>query len=195
MTEKYISNPNKVKDTLMNPEWVNNKSKEELVNIVLAIGNEVFQQVTEKITDLPTQLQTVSFQAVVEEKEITFIRLPQSEQAQTPGERLRVILVFPDTKLAPLGIEIVGEILLGRDDGEGIVDLDLTQYFAGQKGVSRRHAILKPIGGSLFIIDSGSVNGTFVNGDRSEVGVPVQLNDEDVISLGMLHIKFKTASV
>lgn len=191
MPEDYLSNPNQIKRTIMDPEWVKSKSKDELIQLVLAIGNEIYNQITERIVDLPAQLQTIAFEPVVEAQVSEYLRLPQSEHAQTPGEMMRAVFVFPDTKLAPLGVEICGEVIVGRDDGEGLVDLDLTQYYAGQKGVSRRHAILKPIGGSLFIIDTGSVNGTYVNGEKSELGVPAQLNDEDIISLGMLHIKLK----
>lgn len=47
--------------------------------------------------------------------------------------------------------------------------------------VSRRHATLKCVDGDWFLIDSGSTNGTFVNGRRI---VEQKLFDEDSIMLG-----------
>lgn len=52
------------------------------------------------------------------------------------------------------------ELKLGRDPGSDVV-LD-------QGGASRRHAILKPSAEGVWVEDSGSTNGTFVNGERIE---------------------------
>lgn len=59
----------------------------------------------------------------------------------------------------------------------------------GIAGLSRRHALLELIAGRLYLSDSGSSNGTTVNGQR--VGDAVEVYDGDVIVLGdacTLHV-------
>ncbi|MFO7731526.1 MAG: FHA domain-containing protein [Spirochaetia bacterium] len=58
---------------------------------------------------------------------------------------------------------------IGRD-----VDSDLILSTAG---VSRRHARLHIVGGELYIEDSGSRNGTYLNGTQIEGRTPVYHND------------------
>ena len=48
--------------------------------------------------------------------------------------------------------------------------------------VSRHHARIERRDGSHILVDIGSANGTFVNGDR--ISEPRQLHDRDVIGLG-----------
>lgn len=52
--------------------------------------------------------------------------------------------------------------------------------------VSRRHALLEWLDGALFLTDEGSVNGTFVQGERLTPGAPRRLRPGDRISLGGL---------
>jgi adenylate cyclase len=55
--------------------------------------------------------------------------------------------------------------------------------------VSRQHALVQRMeNGEYFLLDLGSRNGTFLNGTR--VTVPVPLNDGDRISFGDFHISF-----
>src|ERR1051326_4238127 len=55
--------------------------------------------------------------------------------------------------------------------------------------VSRQHALVQRIeNGQYYLFDLGSRNGTFLNGVR--VTVPVPLNDGDRISLGDFDISF-----
>lgn len=70
---------------------------------------------------------------------------------------------------------------VGRDFSSDLV-LD-------DKVVSRNHAIIRQLGGGdYFVIDSGSSNGTFVNGSR--IKVPTKLLDGDVLSFGSLDVTF-----
>jgi pSer/pThr/pTyr-binding forkhead associated (FHA) protein len=48
--------------------------------------------------------------------------------------------------------------------------------------VSRRHLWLEPAPDGLILVDMGSVNGTFVDGDK--VGQPIALRAGNVITLG-----------
>ncbi len=70
---------------------------------------------------------------------------------------------------------------VGRDYSSDLV-LD-------DKVVSRNHAIIRQLGGGdYFVIDSGSSNGTYVNGSR--ITVPTKLRNGDVLSFGSLEVRF-----
>lgn len=87
----------------------------------------------------------------------------------------------------------VNELVIGRTDpdtGEA-PDIDLENYAGTEKGVSRRHATILRKDGSLNIVDSGSHNGTFLNGSRLVAHQPRILRDGDDIRLGFLLMRVK----
>lgn len=60
------------------------------------------------------------------------------------------------------------ELLVGRNDPPNItVDLDLSPYDKNNPPlISRHHALLQWVEGRLQVVDLGSRNGTFVDGER-----------------------------
>ncbi|MDW8172573.1 MAG: FHA domain-containing protein [Anaerolineae bacterium] len=87
-------------------------------------------------------------------------------------------------------------LVFGRSDNDqssSKPDIDLSPFGALEKGVSRRHAIIEPNEDTLMIMDIGSSNGTFLNGQRLLPNQPRVLRDGDEIRLGRLvaHIYFK----
>src|SRR5690348_8666101 len=70
-------------------------------------------------------------------------------------------------------IECDRPLVIGREDvGEGVdVVIDDAE-------MSRRHAVVTPVGNGLEIEDLGSLNGTFVNGDRISGKVSLTPNAE-----------------
>jgi|SRR5581483_1348606 hypothetical protein len=95
----------------------------------------------------------------------------------------------------PIVLKPQAETTLGRADPDtGVLpDLDLTPYGGMEKGVSRMHAALLRDGDSLTLVDKGSSNGTYLNGQQVLPGRPRVLRDGDEIRLGRLvcHIYFK----
>ncbi len=95
----------------------------------------------------------------------------------------------------PITVVPGDEYLIGRrDTASGIApDLDLTGYGALERGVSRVHAALRRGEDVLSIVDLGSANGTFLNGQRLAAHQPRLLRDGDEIRLGKLvmHIYFR----
>lgn len=95
----------------------------------------------------------------------------------------------------PLTITPGPEFLIGRrDTASGVKpDLDLTDYGALDKGVSRVHSALRRGEDVLSIVDLDSANGTYLNGQRLASHQPRLLRDGDEIRLGKLtmHIYFK----
>lgn len=84
--------------------------------------------------------------------------------------------------------EKVVELVLGRRDpftGE-LPDIDLERFDALDQGVSRKHATIVRRGTSLQIVDSGTPNGSFLNGQRLIPSQPRILRDGDQLRLGKL---------
>ncbi len=90
----------------------------------------------------------------------------------------------------------ITELIIGRKNPEtgDIPNVDLDRFDAMEQGVSRRHAsIIRKESGSLQIVDLGSPNGTFLNGQRLIANQPRILRDGDELRLGklVLAVKFR----
>ncbi|MFH1654729.1 MAG: FHA domain-containing protein [Pseudomonadota bacterium] len=63
------------------------------------------------------------------------------------------------------------------------------------KGVSRQHAKVLIEGENAYIIDLGSVNGTFLNGNKLQTNQQTLLQNADLISIETFDILFRVSSV
>ena len=83
------------------------------------------------------------------------------------------------------------EFTLGRSaEGQPIVpDVDLSPYNAYANGVSRLHAVIKLINDQVVIVDLGSSNGTYLNGNRLSPYIETAVAHGDVVYLGKLKIQ------
>ncbi len=83
------------------------------------------------------------------------------------------------------------KLVLGRLDGRARqrIDMDLTQYGAVDRGVSREHCSLHLKDKNVFITDLGSTNGTFINSKKLDINVPTQLQKGDELILGRLIVQ------
>jgi adenylate cyclase len=82
----------------------------------------------------------------------------------------------------PQTVECRGITTIGRDKGNDIVVAD--------RLVSRNHAIVRRLGKSdYYIIDSGSANGSFLNGKR--ISTPSPLRNRDRIAIGSATFTFE----
>jgi hypothetical protein len=82
-------------------------------------------------------------------------------------------------------------IHLGRLDpaSDTFPEIDLTDLDGLEKGVSRRHARILKRDGLLVVEDLGSINGTFVNGQKLAPYLAEVLHHGDTLRLGMLTIE------
>lgn len=82
-----------------------------------------------------------------------------------------------------------------RDPVTGInPDIDLTPADS-QRSISRRHAKIFRRGEKFFIREEiGTMNGTFINGERVETGVPVEFHDGDEVRFGLIQTVFRASS-
>ncbi len=91
----------------------------------------------------------------------------------------------------PLIVKPGSRITLGRTDlaNGSVPDVDLLPYGALSKGVSRKHAIIQRANEGLLLIDLGSRNSTYLNGQRLLPLQPRVLRDGDEIRLGALPLR------
>lgn len=87
--------------------------------------------------------------------------------------------------------DAVEEIVIGRRDPktDAKPDIDLEPFGGLNKGVSRQHASIVRRDGALNLVDNGSPNGTFLNGQKLVAQQPRILRDGDDIRLGHLVVR------
>jgi pSer/pThr/pTyr-binding forkhead associated (FHA) protein len=80
--------------------------------------------------------------------------------------------------------------VLGRSDTDSqyVPDLDLAPFHALECGISRRHAALVIYRGYVHVVDLGSMNGTFINGERLAANSAYPLFDGDRLSIANLDL-------
>lgn len=92
----------------------------------------------------------------------------------------------------PLEIDPPEETMLvfGRNDPDDYYEpeIDLIPYDGYSNGISRRHAAIKLKRRRIELTDLKSSNGTYLNGERIEPGVPMQIRDGDQIRMGGLKM-------
>jgi len=89
----------------------------------------------------------------------------------------------------PLALELRGDTIVGSLDGEDGPDVNLVGWNGWNRGVSRRHLLMRPTLTKLFLLDLRSTNGTYVNGLPLDVGWAYAVRDGDLISLGKLNLR------
>jgi pSer/pThr/pTyr-binding forkhead associated (FHA) protein len=100
-----------------------------------------------------------------------------------PAPPGRLLVVASD--VLPIGAAIVlddDEVLIGRDPHAAAM-LD------GDGFVSARHALVRVRGPVTSVLDLGSTNGTFVNGDR--IAMETRLDAGDEVAVGSTHMVFE----
>lgn len=101
----------------------------------------------------------------------------------------RPVLLYIGGATQPLSINRLNNLVIGRiDPGDEAqsVDIDLSDFKAQEMGVSRKHARLNARQDPPVLIDLGSSNGTFVNGNQLQPEQPQTLESGDEIKLGRL---------
>ena len=94
------------------------------------------------------------------------------------GPRGPHLVVVVESSSFPFALPPQGEILIGRGTE---ADLPLEE-----RAASRRHATLTISGGQVQITDLGSMNGTYVNGERLEGQRPLLAGDTITIGAAMM---------
>lgn len=93
--------------------------------------------------------------------------------------------------LQELEVVLDKAIQLGRLDplSDTFPEVDLTNAGGLEKGVSRRHAKILRREGTIIVEDLGSINGTFINGQKLVPYKAEVINHGDFLQLGQLSIQ------
>ncbi len=91
----------------------------------------------------------------------------------------------------PLVVPLAERLIIGRYDTETgkTPDISLDEYGAREQGVSRQHAMIVWGADGLKVMDLGSANHTFINGQRLIMHQARILRDGDELRLGRLVIR------
>ena len=108
----------------------------------------------------------------------------------TVSERLAEPLREPDPNRGTASLSINGRTEVIGDEGAVLGRSRDADVVVDDPNVSRRHAELRPSGGSWTVRDLGSTNGVKVNGRRLEPSRPQSLKRGDVIELGTSRVTF-----
>jgi pSer/pThr/pTyr-binding forkhead associated (FHA) protein len=81
-------------------------------------------------------------------------------------------------------------VLIGRYDpfSGSTPDIDLNPFGGFEGGVSRQHARIVRGVNSLRIVDLGSINGTYLNGQKLPPHQPQKVRSGDEVLLGKLRL-------
>lgn len=112
-----------------------------------------------------------------------------SKYAETTDIPEIVYFIMSDgTKLS---IDTRQDITIGRKARENDPDvtIDLEDYDGHAQGVSRQHCMMKVFKGYFTLVDTGSSNGTFINGERAIAAKRYAIYDEDEITFGTLSVR------
>ena len=117
---------------------------------------------------------------------------PPTEAAPARSSSSETLLHEPSGASFPLA---AGEVtLVGRPDSAAgsVPDVDLTDLNA-ERTVSRRHARVVRRDGHFFVSEeTGTMNGTFVNGQRLETGKLTEIHNGDEVGFGAVKLRFRT---
>lgn len=123
--------------------------------------------------------------------------VPKWGTARFSSKMNLIINVLNTDKKFAFDPEEIDQLIIGRKDPETgeSPEVDLLEYGALEKGVSRRHASVLWREGSIQIMDNGSPNGTFLNGQRLVPHQARVLRDGDDVRLGHLVLRINFVRV
>jgi pSer/pThr/pTyr-binding forkhead associated (FHA) protein len=107
----------------------------------------------------------------------------------------RILLLHIRGRNEPLSVNLRDRLVIGRYDTETdeAPDIDLDECGAQEFGVSRRHALLLVEDEAVKVMDLGSANSTYMNGQKLIAHQARILRDGDELRLGKLVIRVNFA--
>ena len=107
------------------------------------------------------------------------------------AERLAEPLREPDPRRGTAKLRINGRTALLGSSGATLGRSRDCEVVLDDANVSRKHAEVRPSGGSWIVRDLGSTNGIKVNGRRVDPNRPQSIKPGDVIELGTSRAIFE----
>src|SRR5215468_5282353 len=151
------------------------------------IAVRMMRKLSRRLRDVTAMLEEALGRQVAEEEK------PAPAPARRPPAPERDVwrLVAADGK-AEFFLNREGDTLVGRADPvTGITpDVDLSPLDP-QRSTSRRHAKLYQMSETYYVMEEiGVMNGTYVNGNRVATGVPIAVQNGDVLKFGLVSLTF-----
>jgi hypothetical protein len=106
------------------------------------------------------------------------------------SDRIAEPLREPDDRRGTACVAVNGRTEVLASEGAVLGRSREADIVVDDPNVSRRHAELRPSGGSWTVRDLGSTNGVKVNGRRLDPSRPQSLKRGDVIELGTSRVTF-----
>src|SRR5712691_7048761 len=140
-----------------------------------------------KLNDPDGPNTTLTATVIISETNIPAMPQPGKD---VPALSAHSVAFYIEGMFKPLILEINQQAILGRasNDDSTQPQIDLTPYGAYEKGISRRHAVIRRTPTGLIVEDLSSSNGTSLNGQRLQPFVPAPLKPNDRLKLGSLAI-------
>lgn len=116
--------------------------------------------------------------------------VPASPPSPSSSPTISLVVINSGRRIT---LDASDDLLVGRKDNQrGIYpDVDLGLDGGYDAGVSRRHAIISPMGAGFAIEALASANGTFVNGQRLPPQTATPLRHGDELRFGTLILRFE----
>lgn len=136
-------------------------------------------------------------QTVILSSELKRRQLKQTDSnIETPQQKSKLMLMFILGMVERVDFAKTSTITLGRYDQYSKTDaqLDLTDYDAIKKGVSREHCMIEIRDNQFMVTDLGSTNGTFIASNRLVPHQPEILPRGIEVVVGRLPIQIVPAS-
>lgn len=136
--------------------------------------------------------QPVPAEPAAEPLVITPDDLDDDEPTPSAGDSNPRLLVLPGGDVLDLPADRDDYVIGRLDPASGsFPDVDLVPFGGEEGGVSRRHARINRAAEHYTIEDLNSVNYTFLNKQKIEVGFPRILKNGDEIRLGRVLLQFR----
>ncbi len=165
-------------------------SEPSIISQAMEAGADVFISKPINIKEVSRVVSALIFQAEAGNSKLSTKQLSDTAVLQNVSEvtATNTIILFIQNYREPVGLVVDNQVVLGRrlSSLRGQQYLDLEEYGAFDKGVSRTHAKLVREDDSFFVEDLGSSNGTFVNGTPIGANKSYSLTNGDELRLGDL---------
>lgn len=129
-----------------------------------------------------------TFDTRMDLRDVTYHLVPSIAPTIEDPPVWRVLLKFDGIgQQVVVGLDVRGDIVFGRGSGDpDSPDIDLTNLGAQDRGVSRRHALMRPSANKLYLIDLNSTNGTYVNAVPVSRGMAQVIRNHDSLAFAGL---------
>lgn len=109
--------------------------------------------------------------------------------ASNSGSQDSVAIIVANYPDKPFTVRVQRATTFGRsDNNRALSHVNLSEFKAANLGVSRVHMVMTHRGGKFFIEDSGSMNGTYINGRQLKPHHPMEVHTGSEVRLGQLTL-------